>query len=278
MKFNLIFIRLMSLALIPVLIACNTATSTPTPVPPTNPVVPATSPTPAAPTPTLSPTEGVEQGVASVAVEANGLAQEVMSWVVEAVPPSADNPWWVTMPAYTLLSLNGYPIAGHMRQPQIFVYPVQGLEVNEAALNVVDSLRALLQTQQAGETLPYLPLYNELQLMHAQVKYLDFKDGTGVRYLTEYGQGLMPVNNHVLFYTYQGLTGDGRYYVAGVLPIHLSSLPANENDLANLPLEYTTDFPTYLVNTINMLNQLPADAYTPDLNQLDAMMQSIDLN
>ncbi len=28
---------------------------------------------------------------------------------------------------------------------------------------------------------------------------------------------------------------------------------------------------------INMLNQQPASAYTPDLSQLDAMMQSIEI-
>ena len=46
--------------------------------------------------------------------------------------------------------------------------------------------------------------------MHSQVQYLDFKNGTGVRYLTQFDQGILPINNYELVYTYQGLTSDGK--------------------------------------------------------------------
>ena len=63
--------------------------------------------------------------------------------------------------------------------------------------------------------------------MHVQVQYLDFKSGTGVRFLTQFNNGMAPVNNHDLIYTFQGLTSDGKYYIAAVLPVTHPDLPAN---------------------------------------------------
>ena len=68
--------------------------------------------------------------------------------------------------------------------------------------------------------MPFLPLFNAAQVMHTHLQYLDFKNGQGLRYLTEFDQGIIPINNYELIYTYQGLTGDGKYYVAAVLPVN----------------------------------------------------------
>jgi hypothetical protein len=197
--------------------------------------------------------------------------------VIAAVPPGTDRPWWEAMPQHTLLALQGYPIANHLVKPQIFVYPVKDLRVNEAAGQVAASLQTLLQNRQAGETMPYLPLYNAAQVMHAQVQYLDFKSGKGVRFLTQFDQAPLPINNHELLYTFQGLTGDGKYYVAAVLPVNLPGLPANEHVTDDLPPDFMNSFLEYLADTVHLLDQQPAGAYTPDLSKLDALMQSIEI-
>jgi hypothetical protein len=181
------------------------------------------------------------------------------------------------MPQHLLLTLPGYLITEHLLQPQIFVYPLADLAMNEAAGNTAQSLQVLLQERQAGQVLPYLPLYNKAQVLHTQVKYLDFKNGQGVRFLTQYDQGPLPVNNHELLYTYQGLSSDGKYYLAAVLPVNLPGLPAGENMTGDLPADFTEDFPAYLADTVAMLDQQPPSAYTPDLSLLDAMIQSIEI-
>jgi hypothetical protein len=242
---------------------------------------PTVTPTRAAPTqiaaPTLTPASNAGQSAVQVTVDASGVAQDLSLEVVPAVPPSADAPWWAAMPEYTLLTLHGYPIADHLLQPQIFVYPVQELGVNETAAQVAEGLQTLLQNQQVGESLPYLPLYNARQVIHPQIKYLDFRNGQGVRFLTWYSQGIVPINNHELHYTYQGLTSDGQYYVAAVLPVNLPGLPADERATDPLPPDLSNDYPKYVADTADMLNQQPADAFTPDLSKLDAMMQSIEV-
>ena len=269
-----IFLRVSSvvLALI-VLSACNTTVNVPinTPVEaPTDPV--------ATEAPTQSPAGEPTQAAPGVSVDVSGVAQGVTSQVVAAVPASADHPWWEVMPEYTLLTLQGYSIADHLLDAQIFVYPVDGLGVNEVVGQTPGNLQALLQSQQAGDSMPYLPAYNAGQVMHAQVAFLDFKNGKGVRYLTQFDQAVIPINNDELHYTFQGLTSDGAYYVAAVLPVNLPDLPSDASvDLNNPPANFMEDFPTYLSDTVTMLNGQPASAFSPDLSALDAMMESLEI-
>jgi len=253
--------------------ACNLFANAPTPPiveVPTEPVV--------TEAPTQPPVENSAQDAPVVTVDLSGVAQEVTSQVVEAVPASADHPWWEVMPQYTLLTLSGYPTPAHLLKTQIFVFPVEGLMANENAGGVVGSLQTLLQSQAAGESMPYLPYYNAAQVMHTQVKTLDFKNGRGVRYLTQFDQAMIPINNYELHYTFQGLTSDGKYYVAAVLPVNLSTLPMDASvDLDNPPANFMEDFPTYLADTVDMIGGQPANAFIPDLNALDAMIQSIEI-
>ena len=261
-----------SLALILLLTA--TACSMPANAPTQAPVV-----TPTEPVATEAPTQTpVADSFPAVSVDLSGVAQAFTSQVVAAVPPGADHPLWEVMPEYTLLTLQGYAIADHLMDAQIFVYPVEGLSVNEVASGIPGSLEALLQSQQAGDNMPYLPLYNAMQVMHAQVKYLDFKGGKGVRYLTQFDQAPLPINNYELHYTFQGLTSDGKYYVAAVLPVNLDGLPSDASvDLNNPPSNFMEDFPTYLSDTVNMLNGQPPSAFTPNLSALDALIGSLEI-
>ncbi|HJS28824.1 MAG TPA: hypothetical protein VJ768_04350, partial [Anaerolineales bacterium] len=235
---------------------------------PTDAILHPTATITSAPTPAVS----AEPGAASATLDVSGVAAGVTSQVVEAVPPSPDAPWWEAVPQHTLLTLQGYPIAGHLMQPQIFIYPVEGLNENEFAGSEVDRLATWLQNQQTGESMPYLPLYNAAQVFHAQSKILDFKNGGGVRFLTQYDQAPLPINNHELHYTFQGLTSDGKYYVAVVLPVTLPALPADETVTEDQAPDFISKFPTYLTETVDMLNQQPDGAFMPDMSALDSMI------
>jgi len=267
----ILHISIALLALMLLLSACNVTADASTPPPveaPANPVV--------TDAPTQAPMDDSSQGTPAVAIDISGVAQGVASQVVPAVPASVDGPWWEAMPQYTLLTLEGYPITDHLFKAQVFVYPVDGLSVNEVASGIPGSLQALLQTKQAGDLMPYLPPYNAGQVMHAQVSYLDFKNGKGVRYLTQFDQAPLPINNREMHYTFQGLTSDGKYYVAAVLPVTLPDLPATEFVSDSQP-PYMEDFPAYLARTVDMLNGQSPNAFTPDLSLLDAMMASLEI-
>ena len=256
MKTNTVLLTLLALML--ALTACNQPTSVPIPTATTEPVP-------------------ANLGTIPVTVDISGMAQSVTSEVVPAVPASASGPMSAVMPEYTLLTLQGYAVAKSAHTPQILVIRVSDLGVNATAAKAAADLQTLLQNQQAGVTLPYLPIYNEKQMLHAQVKFLDFRNGKGVRFVTEWSQGLIPVNNRQLIYTFQGLTSDGKYFVAVVLPLNLAELPADEMSTSGLPADFPNNYTQYLSDTAARLDQQAAGAFTPDLSKLDAMMQSIEV-
>lgn len=260
------------LTLMVLLSACNTGTSTPVPLPSS------TLPAPTAlPIPTQTPDDNMMQSMPSVTIDITGVAQSTGTIKIDAVPSTPDQMWWAVMPEYNLLPLIGYPITDHAKDPQLFVYPVEGMAVNETAAKTVESLKVLLQDQKVGDQLPYLPLSSDIQIMHTQVKFLPFKNGTGLRFLSQLGNGMAPINNHQLLYTYQGLTSDGKYYISAQLPVYLPGLPMNSTDTDNLPLEFTSDYTTYVTGIVNRLNLEEDSAYTPDLSKLDVMMESIEV-
>ena len=275
----------MSAAIILMLAACQPATTVNDPQPTLPPSLPSATPIPVTqmpsePTETPSlPSQPTSVPTGDITLDYSALAQDVTSETVPAVLPSPNDAYWLAGPEYRLLTLQGYPITDNDLKPQIFVYPAGELaSFNENMGKVGNDLQALVQTQQAGDTLPFLPLYNSLQVMHPQMKYLDFTGGKGVRYLTQFNQGPVPINNSELIYTFQGLTSDGKYYFAVVLPVANLELPAGPEFSA----EYTqalTDNPSYyqdyLTKTITLLDQQPDGSFTPDLTTLDAMVRSI---
>ena len=161
---------------------------------------------------------------------------------LEQVPAAegADLPYWQILPGYTQITLEGYPISDHIQKPQIFVYNVDEFsKVNETAGKVIAGLSGMMKTNTvsqiaAEQSAPFLPLDNTQQLIHARVRELSFQNGQGITFLTQSGQSYTPIRNQELIYTYQGLTQDGKYYVAAVLPVTLLSLPTQEKPPAGV--------------------------------------------
>lgn len=208
----------------------------------------------------------------------NGVAQGYSTLTVEAAPAGADIPSWDNLPAHTVISLNGYVIQYHLHKAHLIIYPINDLEkFNEGAAQKAADLKALLQTKQTGERMPFLPLFNAAQIMHTQVKFLDFANGKGVRFLTQFDQAPLPINNHELFYTFQGLSNDGKFYLAAVLPVTHASLPADEQVNTTDMDAYMSSFRSKMNETIASLEQQPASSFIPDLGKLDAMIQSIEI-
>jgi hypothetical protein len=235
--------------------------------------------TPTAPS-TLTPAgSSAPQGAkAQVRVQTGGLAQGIATEVVPAVADTGNSPYWEVLPEYTRLTLAGYPISNHVLKAQIFIYPAAELATaNQGAGKMASDLKQLLNSKQVGKDLPFMPLFNAQQMLHAQVKYLDFQNGKCVRFLTQYAQAPLPINNYELFYTFQGLTSDGKYYVAAVLPVNLAGLAADDKVTGQEPKEFSQDYPAYLTNMANQLNNQPAASFNPDLDALDAMMESLEV-
>jgi len=199
----------------------------------------------------------------------------------ETVPESggADAMPFNTNPQYTKVSLVGYPLKGRMMQPVISVFPVQ--RYIELLPDVVNPDVSALQELIAGGTpgsndIPILPLQNARQLFLAQFAVLQFQSGSGVGYVTQYAQAYVPINNHELFFSFQGLTSDGKYWISIIVPISHPSLWEAEGDPNNTIWTTINDNPdAYYSHIAEGLNaQLPR-SFVPTIVLLDALIKSI---
>lgn len=189
-------------------------------------------------------------------------------------------------PEHTELLLQGYLLADKFFTPHISIYPVQ--RYSQLLPDFIPGRVAELQTliggapapdfgSSFGKSLPFLPTFNAGQVFFAKYQVVPFVDGSGIRFLTEYAQYTAPVNNHDLFYTYQGITNDGQYWVSAILPINHPMLPA---DATNPPggvswEEFGNNYETYIIDMVNQLNAQTPDSFIPTLTALDALVTSI---
>lgn len=204
------------------------------------------------------------------------LAARASGQMVPGQSASTDAPYWGVYPQYVSIALEGYPVTKSIYSPQIAVYPVQEYRSTSAqASQMLDDLaKFLVEKPTDGRTVPALPLRNEVQSFRSNVKYLDFQNGHGVRFLAFYSQGLVPVNNHDLFYAFQGLTSDGWYVVSVILPVTNPDLP-DTSEVSGKQVDELVDYPGYISKLVVLLNQKPASSFTPDLAKLDALIESL---
>jgi hypothetical protein len=196
-------------------------------------------------------------------------------------------PWEVT-PGHTQVELEGYILQGKFHKPQILIYPAQEYaEMVPAVFESIHRLNNLLydpNTPISNDNLPTVPFFNAAPIFASNIEVIPFQNGQGVRFLTEYAQYTAPVNNHELFYHFQGVTNDGADYVIAILPITALVLPETSDPESSLPtggIEFpdlndpNVDWDSYYKAVAHNLDLLPANAFTPTINQLDALIQSM---
>lgn len=208
-------------------------------------------------------------------------------WVAETIPnpentEGAPIEWF--LPSHYRFDLEGYVGGTTMTAPQIYVIPVDNFEnFNESGPAEINKMKTLLADKPdllsipRSQALPLMPIFNAAQVIHAQPQYISFQNGTGVRYLTQYDQAVNLINNGQIFYTFQGLTNDGLYYVAVTMPISHPGLKNPEEpftDAENAILA-GTGFEEYMDGVVAMLNAADGGQFTPDLALLDQLVQSL---
>jgi len=121
---------------------------------------------------------------------------------------------------------------------------------------------------------PDIPANNAGPSILSRFQYLDFRSGSGILFLTQYSQEYEPnpVNNEELTLVFQGLTKDGRYYVAARLAITHPSLPRG--------IDFTDEIERdmqwrYLTNAEKELEEFSEESFQPSLKSLKAMLSSI---
>jgi hypothetical protein len=216
------------------------------------------------------------------------LAREVVAEDAEGVFAEQDGGMgYLLMPDHIAFTFEGSYADGQQlyRQtvnlntvPQILIFETGAFgTLSPLAAERIAELGDLLRERPDAivSEIPILPIPNGAQMLRAQVEYLEFSQGSGVRFVTQYAQETRHVNNQEVFYTFQGLSDDGRYYVSAFFPVTSSVLPA-----ANCAKPDCNDAPqrpedTDVTGASLALDASPPADFAPDLAVLDAVIRSI---
>jgi hypothetical protein len=198
------------------------------------------------------------------------------------VPEAADTslPPFGVNPQYSEITLQGYSLADRFMTPHIDVFPVA--RYAQLLPDLVGPRVTALQSLISGGTpgaaeLPVLPIQNAAQQFHARYQVIPFANGSGTRYITQYAQFFDPINNHDMFYTFQGLSSDGKYWISAILPVSNPVLPADGTNPPNGQSwdDFGNNFPTYIADITTQLNAQPMENFSPGIAMLDALVASI---
>jgi hypothetical protein len=112
----------------------------------------------------------------------------------------------------------------------------------------------------------------------SNIQAVSFQNGSGIRFVTEYGQYPAPVNNHELFYHFQGFSNDGEYYIVAIFPITASGLGENSEPESAVAIggvaypdmgDSSDDWKAYYTAAANLLDATSPESFTPSLSELD---------
>lgn len=148
--------------------------------------------------------------------------------------------------------------------------------LNSAAMDLQRILRERPRKFKNRRDIPDIPANNAGPSIVSRFQYLDFRSGSGILFLTQYSQEMEPnpVNNEELTLDFQGLTKDGRYYVAARLAITHPSLPRGIDFTDHIERDLHW---SYLRKEEKELEGLPEESFQPSLKSLKGLLSSINV-
>ncbi len=150
--------------------------------------------------------------------------------------------------------------------PQVTFYQIDDLgKTSFELLDVSLSLQDMLDNISSGfmdpadteDEVPFLPYQTEPRLVSALIKQLDFENGSGIRSIGVFTDTVNTSGGFSnLFYSFQGISSDGMYYISAVFPLRNNSLDQKET----AAIDWKT---------------ISEDGFLPTLQQLDYYVSSI---
>jgi hypothetical protein len=183
------------------------------------------------------------------------------------------------MPAHTRANIQNFQFQNSMKPViNIFLaseYAAYGDHTGET-IDALSRINAAVNPEAVQSLLP--------KFFAAQDQVIPFKNGSGLRFLTEMLIVPLPINNEDLYYYYQGLSADGKYYISVILPVSLPNMLADKGDPNTavfppqaIPFDFGSfDNQAYYEQVRAQLNSMQPDAYFPKLNDLDALIASFE--
>ena len=182
------------------------------------------------------------------------------------------------------------------RESSIYIFPIEDfrrmLAVSAETRNYFDEKIKDLKDattdlkSRKDELMPRIPLWDGSQSIQVKLKQLPFQSGKGVIYLTQFDIEPSLINNEGLIYCFQGLTGDGKYYVLAEFAVELPFLPESyqvfEFEEYNLPIYFYKEpeknqkqYEKYTSKIAKRLEKLQQDEFDPNLNYFEELISTL---
>ena len=132
--------------------------------------------------------------------------------------------------------------------------------------------------------MPFLPMWEAHQAFVSNVKYVNFRNGKGVFFLTQWDSETSRIANDGLVYAFQGITSNGRYYVYAEFSVSAPTLPNGHepdviawNEKNYLLPRQSSDYQEYSRRVVAQLEALRGDEFQPKLELLERLISSIEV-
>jgi hypothetical protein len=240
---------------------------------------------PATASPTLSPTWTIQPLASAAPPETNFtyagvsfyfndlLADDITAGVNPGLYDENSLMW--SYPEHRSYLFNGWVLSDGFHQPRIQIYNVADFRaINENVAASFDALEGALAADPLnGDDLRVSNLFNAGQLYYSNAKALRFQNGYGARWLSQYGQAYYPVGWPNLFYTFQGFTDDGQYYISIIFPVNHPDLPATNT--ITIDAAFAENYLDYAAGIQAQLDAETDNSFLPSLVLLDQLVTSL---
>ena len=146
-------------------------------------------------------------------------------------------------------------------------------------------LTKLRRDHGCGPSMPFLPMWEVCQAFIARPRYVKFRNGEGVLFLTQMNVSeTSQVTNQGLEYAFQGITNDGQHYIYAEFSVAAPFLPKGDEPAVqawnrkNYLLSHKSpQYQRYVRPIVAKLEALPSNQFKPNLQLLEQLIQSLDV-
>jgi hypothetical protein len=196
-----------------------------------------------------------------------GFKEGVATGMAAAYEPNA--PFELPYPAHARILFSAYTKGSEqITEAGIRIFRVD--EINALQAGVVENLFAVLEGQADHHT-DFPRLAGAGNVIDAQLSEIDFKNGSGYRFLLTKSFSADPLQSTTMTYMYQGVTNDEKYFVSFIMEVNAPFL----TEFLNQPLTTGEEIESYFMNINNMVDSSPADQFNPSLTLLDELVSSV---
>jgi hypothetical protein len=158
------------------------------------------------------------------------------------------------------------------------------LAAKPAPTTVQNFLKRTRKKGDFNKGMPFLPMWEAQQAFISNVKYVNFRNGKGVFFLTQWDIETSQIANDGLEYAFQGITADGKYYVYAEFSVSAPKLPSGTeptviawNEKNYLLPRQSKKYQDYVRPVVSQLQALRGDEFKPKLELLEQLISSLNV-